>query len=1336
MKKITFTLLAFFVTCCMWQVNAQTYTATDTPLTVGPNSGTITNSVATATAVGVIGTGPGEYSIENVSLNIDHSWADDLDIRLVSPGGVVTHDLSTDNGGRFGLTPAADLVFLDGSANDVTTWGSFAPEADYMAEGGTFEAAFAGQPVNGDWTLEITDDTNGDMGNLNSYSISFGIAAGAPPVIACPMNLMVDTTVGLCSGVGNFADAIAIDPEDGIITAVQTLGLPSGSAFPIGDTTVEYTATDSDGNTASCQFIVTVTDTEAPMAMCQDITVELDAAGAVSIVAGDIDNGSTDNCGVDTLTMGVPDPGMQTTLPISFAAGNGQAGNMFDMMALNDITVDSFDVNSQAAAGVLVDFEVYFKTGSWIGSDMTAADWGLVGTVTGVASAGPGVGTPLGLALAIDVMAGDTVAFYVTSTDGANVFYTNGGIVGDVWASDANLELYEGAGKVYPFLDTFQPRNFNGNIIYSTPAGIVPFNGDFDCSNAGANTVTLFVTDVEGNVSSCESTVTVEDNTAPIITCIGEQVVGPFSTSAAPALAIPDNDPAGISTTMTVTDDFVITDLNVDLDISHTWVGDMIVTLESPAGTSVVIVDQMGVPDTQFGCAEDDLQITLDDEGAAPIEDECSGSPITGVFTPNNPLSAFDGESSMGVWTLTVSDNAGGDTGTINSWNLVYDFDPIVAPPFDVVLDAAGNATVNMADLILNIDEACGFDVTTVGLPPTANSLATLLDGGNGNFGNMFDINALTDVTMDSFDIHGDTGATFDVEVYAKAGTWVGFEADASAWTLIGTAPGVVSNGDGVVTPLGLDLGYNMLAGETHAFFVTPTDTSTGGFNYTDGTTVGAVFASDANLEFLEGAGSGIFDGNVFQPRIFNGNILYSTETPPSATLDFDCSQLGENTVDVVVTDASGNEAFCTATVNVLDETAPIITCVGPTTPTEMGTASDSPGTTINDNTTATTTLTVTDDFVMTDLNVDLDITHTWTGDMQITLESPAGTQVLIFDGGADGCSANDLGTTLDDESANGLACDPSGGGTDGDAFPEADYMPSNALSAFDGESTVGDWILRVEDTATGDTGTINSWGLTYSYDGAPTDAWPIYLGPDGTVTIDPLDLILDTVEACGIATAAADITEFFCDDIDAGIIDVTIFVSDASGNIDSCVAQIRVIDNLGPDITCPANQTVDPGVGSLFYEVPDYWANGEATATDNCTDPVTITSQDPAAGTLLPDGTYTITIIAEDEYGNESTCTFELIVESVLGLDENELDIALSLYPNPAREQVTISNNSNIQLEKATIYDLNGKLISQTDLSSMQGEKVINVSELATGVYVVQITSDESSAIKRLIKE
>ncbi|MDC8004417.1 T9SS type A sorting domain-containing protein, partial [Aureisphaera galaxeae] len=116
---------------------------------------------------------------------------------------------------------------------------------------------------------------------------------------------------------------------------------------------------------------------------------------------------------------------------------------------------------------------------------------------------------------------------------------------------------------------------------------------------------------------------------------------------------------------------------------------------------------------------------------------------------------------------------------------------------------------------------------------------------------------------------------------------------------------------------------------------------------------------------------------------------------------------------------------------------------------------------------------------------------------------------------------------------------------------------------------------------------------------------------------------------------------------------------------------------------------------------------------------------------------TYTITLTAEDEYGNVSTCTFELTVESVLGLEDTVLDNAISIYPNPAESVVNLANTANILLDQAAIYDTNGRHIQTIDLSDMQQEKAIDVSTLATGVYMVLITSDEGAAtVKRLVKE
>ncbi len=138
---------------------------------------------------------------------------------------------------------------------------------------------------------------------------------------------------------------------------------------------------------------------------------------------------------------------------------------------------------------------------------------------------------------------------------------------------------------------------------------------------------------------------------------------------------------------------------------------------------------------------------------------------------------------------------------------------------------------------------------------------------------------------------------------------------------------------------------------------------------------------------------------------------------------------------------------------------------------------------------------------------------------------------------------------------------------------------------------------------------------------------------------------------------------------------------------------------------------------------------------TDNCNADDLGLTQDPAPGTVLGVGVWDITLTATDDYGNSTTCVFELDL-TLLGTDDNELNNAISLYPNPANEQVTISNSSNIALETAMIYDLNGKLVSQINLQNMQSEKMIDVSAYATGVYMVYITGEQSSVVKRLIKE
>ena len=109
----------------------------------------------------------------------------------------------------------------------------------------------------------------------------------------------------------------------------------------------------------------------------------------------------------------------------------------------------------------------------------------------------------------------------------------------------------------------------------------------------------------------------------------------------------------------------LITDVTVDLDISHTWVGDLAVSLVAPSGTSVTLF--------AGSCGtSDDVLATFTDAGA-PFA--CGGTPvIAGDVQPQSPFAGLAGEAASGTWTLTVADNAGGDPTNINNINLTVNY--------------------------------------------------------------------------------------------------------------------------------------------------------------------------------------------------------------------------------------------------------------------------------------------------------------------------------------------------------------------------------------------------------------------------------------------------------------------------------------------------------------------------------------------------------------------------------------------------------------------------------------------------------------------------------------
>ena len=133
-------------------------------------------------------------------------------------------------------------------------------------------------------------------------------------------------------------------------------------------------------------------------------------------------------------------------------------------------------------------------------------------------------------------------------------------------------------------------------------------------------------------------------------------------STANPNLAIPDGNQAGTSTSMVLAGSGHVFDVNVAVNITHTWDSDVRATLIGPDGTSVLLFGGVG------GSGDNFTNTVLDDEAATAIG--AGTAPFTGSFKPAQPLSALDGKLIAGTWTLALADTVNQDTGTLSSWTV------------------------------------------------------------------------------------------------------------------------------------------------------------------------------------------------------------------------------------------------------------------------------------------------------------------------------------------------------------------------------------------------------------------------------------------------------------------------------------------------------------------------------------------------------------------------------------------------------------------------------------------------------------------------------------------
>jgi len=235
-------------------------------------------------------------------------------------------------------------------------------------------------------------------------------------------------------------------------------------------------------------------------------------------------------------------------------------------------------------------------------------------------------------------------------------------------------------------------------------------------------------------------------------------------------------------------------------------------------------------------------------------------------------------------------------------------------------------------------------------------------------------------------------------------------------------------------------------------------------------------------------------------------------------------------------------------------------------------------------------------------------------------------------------------------------------------------------------------------------------------------------LDVNGEVVVSGNDVDGGSSDNSGFVTLTLSENTFDCTDL--GPNTVTVTATDPSGNTDTCTAVITVTDDMGPILDCYQDHSVEYDTGGSFYTLIDYVANGNVSATDNCTASLSIT-QSPAAGTELTEGVYTISFETTDDEGNASNCSFELTVDEILSIQNPALSEGLTIYPNPSTEYVNVES-SNENLTQIMVADITGKIL--ISLNNLDVEKQsINVSNLSEGIYFVNINN---SITKKIIKK
>ncbi|MGB6150585.1 MAG: reprolysin-like metallopeptidase [Pricia sp.] len=392
------------------------------------------------------------------------------------------------------------------------------------------------------------------------------------------------------------------------------------------------------------------------------------------------------------------------------------------------------------------------------------------------------------------------------------------------------------------------------------------------------------------------------------------------------------------------------------------------------------------------------------------------------------------------------------------------------------------------------------------------------------------------------------------------------------------------------------------------------------------------------------------------------------------------------------------------------------------------------------------------EDLQIADLNVNLNIDHSFLEDLTITLTSPSNTTVTLV---SNACgNLKNINAVFDDD-ANDFIC-----GALSNVGIAGTVKPSGALNSFEGESILGEWVLKIQDIATGDGGALNAFSLDVCIEG---DFRPD-ADRDG-VFDDGDDLCLGTPEGTEVDTTGCPVYRFPNDNFLVSVESVSCRNND-DGRLQ---VEALLLADITYAITVAGNGTVTTDTFTNTYSTPNLTAgtytvcidgsNGEIEYETYCFD-VVVTEPEPLGVTaaiaqsgnqvvLSMEGadTYTVTLNGNSIRTEKSEITLDLSTgkntikvvtdQPCQGVYEDQFNISLgaTAYPNPFVHTTRLFLGAVETQLMIAIFTPDGQLVKEDTYAPNSNQVDLDFTGLPPSVYVIKFEGEHTKGTVKVIK-